>query len=251
MIDTIVRDSSIMNNFRHEHVLVVMAICVGFRKEPWIVLPYMSNGDLRSYIKDKSKNFTARQLLQLAQQVAGGMAYLSNLNFVHRELAARNCLLDENLTVKVSDFGLTTELHEIEYFSNNASKFVRLPIKWMAIESLENFLFTTKSDVWSYGVLLWELMTRGVVPYPDLPPQQITSFLNSGKRLKKPKYCPPNVYAMMNDCWLEIPERRPTFTDLVNRLEVLLNPPKRRRVSQKEDDEPLYINARDNLSPSL
>lgn len=91
-LDAFIRETAIMNNFKHDNVLNILAICLGHHKEPWVVLPLMTNGDLRTFIKDKTKTFTARQLLQMAQQVAGGMAYLSSLDFVHRELCARNCL---------------------------------------------------------------------------------------------------------------------------------------------------------------
>lgn len=237
-MDSMIRDSAIMNNFKHLNVLTLVAFSIGPHKQPWLVLPYMRNGDLKSHVKDKSKTFTARELLTLAQKVAGGMAYLANLNFVHRDLCSSNCLLDEQLEVKISDFGLSTELQQRIYHDNNNEKYDKLAIKWMSIESLENFVFTSKSDVWSYGVLLWELMTRGVTPYPDILPTHLPSFLRSGRRLKKPKYCPNNVFLMMGECWNEVPERRPTFTDLVNRLELLLNPPKKRGA----EEEPLYIN---------
>ncbi|ESO08015.1 hypothetical protein HELRODRAFT_133636, partial [Helobdella robusta] len=221
-IEGFLKEGIIMKNFTHDHVLSLLGLCLGYKKEPMVVLPFMANGDLRSYVKDKKRSFTARQLLHLAQQVAEGMSYLASLNFIHRDLAARNCMIDDKSQVKVADFGLSHQLHDSEYYSSKNRK-AKLPIKWMALESLENYVFTVKSDVWSFGVLLWELMTRGVTPYPDVDVFETRNYLASGRRLYKPKFCPENVYQVMMECWQETPERRPTFTDLVNRLEVLLN----------------------------
>ncbi|KAK2152664.1 hypothetical protein LSH36_322g03037 [Paralvinella palmiformis] len=239
LVTSFLEEGVVMKKFDHPHVLRLLGVGVGDKDEPMVIIPYMSNGDLRSYVRNKEKSFTARQLLQLAQQVAKGMAYLASLNFVHRDLAARNCMIDETNTVKVADFGLSKNLYEKDYYSSTRDRKTKLPVKWMALESLEEFRFTIKSDVWSFGVLMWELMTRGTTPYPDVDVFDLRTFLAEGRRLPKPKYCPEHVYTIMTDCWSRYPENRPTFADLVNRLELLLNPPKKR---QSDSHEPMYVN---------
>src|SRR5688572_26042200 len=123
------------------------------------------------------------------------MEYLSSKNCIHRDLAARNCMLDENYIVNVSDFGLSRDIHEREYY--RMSNIRPLPIKWMPPESIENCFFNVKTDVWSYGVLLWELMTRGEVPFRGLSADELIVKLRSGQRLAQPQYCPNSVYKIL------------------------------------------------------
>lgn len=241
-IESFLAEGVIMKDFNHPHILRLLGMSIDERGNPMVILPYMANGDLRSYVKDKTRSFTARQLLRLAQQVAEGMAYLASLNFIHRDLAARNCMIDDVMTVKVADFGLARCLYQKEYYSSREHK-GKMPIKWMALESLEDLIFTTKSDVWSFGVLLWELMTRCMTPYPDVDVFDIRNYLASGQRLRQPKYCPDSIYKIMCDCWHAKPEKRPSFIDLVNQLELLLNPPSKKRFPL-DGGEPMYMNIR-------
>ena len=145
------------------------------------------------------------------------MEYLSSLKFVHRDLAARNCMLDDDSTVKVADFGLSRDVYEREYYSSDNKK-TKLPVKWMSPESLEKGTYNTKTDVWSYGVLVWELLTRGVTPYPDVDNWDILNYLKRGRRMPCPSHCPPEIYLVLLKCWSENPKDRPTFGELVHEI---------------------------------
>lgn len=206
-----------MRDFEHDNVLALIGVTFDSSGLPMVITPFMLYGDLRSYISDEASSPTVKELIDFGTQVAKGMAYLSNLKFVHRDLAARNCMLDENLTVKVADFGLSRDIYERDYYSSDNKK-TKLPVKWMAIESLEKCIYNTKTDVWSYGVLLWELMTRGVVPYPDVDNFDLFSYLKEGRRMLRPRYCPLILYKIMLSCWEENPAQRPTFDELVSKV---------------------------------
>lgn len=206
-----------MRDFEHDNVLALIGVTFDSSGLPMVITPFMLYGDLRSYISDEASSPTVKELIDFGTQVAEGMAYLSNLKFVHRDLAARNCMLDENLRVKVADFGLSRDIYERDYYSSDNKK-TKLPVKWMALESLEKCIYNTKTDVWSYGVLLWELMTRGVVPYPDVDNFDLFSYLKEGRRMLRPRYCPLILYKIMWSCWEENPSQRPTFDELVSRV---------------------------------
>lgn len=203
-----------MKDFAHENVLALIGVTFDSRGSPMVITPFMKYGDLKSYISDEAASPTVKELIDFGTQIAKGMAYLSGLRFVHRDLAARNCMLDENLTVKVADFGLSRDIYEDDYYSSDNRK-TKLPVKWMALESLEKSIYNTKTDVWSYGILLWELMTRGVTPYPDVDNFDIFSYLKEGRRMLRPRYCPVLLYKIMLSCWDELPAKRPTFPELV------------------------------------
>jgi len=130
-------------------------------------------------------------------------------------------MLDEDLTVKVADFGLSRDIYESSYYSSENKK-TKLPVKWMALESLEKGQYSTKSDVWSYGVVLWELMTRGICPYPDVDNWDIVRYLKLGRRMPQPSFCPDTLYEIMLRCWLEDSHQRPSFTSLVDEIKLLI-----------------------------
>ncbi|XP_065662146.1 tyrosine-protein kinase receptor torso isoform X3 [Hydra vulgaris] len=170
---------------------------------------------------NESKLITQDDLLSFAWQVASGMEYLSTLKLVHRDLAARNILIGTNNNVKISDFGLTRNVSdELIYMSKKTR---RLPVKWMSIEALSNQVFTIYSDVWSYGVVLFEIVTLGGTPYPTISNRELLNLLKSGYRMEKPQNCSETMYDIMLHCWNEDPLQRPNFTELREHLENIIS----------------------------
>lgn len=189
-----------------------------------IVTEFMEGGSLDKFLKDHEGKLTPLQLIGMVRGVSSGMLYLSSMNFIHRDLAARNVLVGENMACKVSDFGLSRELEDnpdSEYQTQGG----KIPIRWTAPEAIRYRKFSSSSDVWSYGIVLWEAMSFGERPYWDWNNFEVMDRVEGGYRLPAPMKCPKIVHAIMMDCWDKDRFRRPNFEEIVKRLDELIRAP--------------------------
>ncbi|CAL8067999.1 unnamed protein product [Calicophoron daubneyi] len=200
-------------NFCHPHIVRLIGIAV--RSYPiMIVMEYVPGGSLLTYLRKHKNALPLNTLLVMASDAASGMAYLESKNCIHRDLAARNCLVTQSGRLKIADFGMSREEHIYELSDHHG----QIPIKWTAPEALITGRYTTKCDVWSYGVLLWEIFTFGDVPYRSWSNPQTREMVGSGYRLPAPELMPSLIRKHMNDCWQTDPQRRPTFAELARSL---------------------------------
>lgn len=211
-------EAIIMRKCRHEKLVPLYGVCS--QGEPLLIITeFMCNGSLLDYLRNNrdSKNLKLPDLMDIAAQIADGMSYLEKMKLVHRDLAARNILVGENNTVKVADFGLARVLEDT-YVAKHGSKF---PVKWCALESALYGRFSEKSDVWSFGIVLFEIVTYGQIPYAGMQNKEVIDRIQTGYRMAKPTNfdCPDAVYNIMLECWQSIPDKRPTFEFLATFFE--------------------------------
>lgn len=210
----LMKEAKMMANLDNEHIVRMIGVCK--MTSVMLVLELASLGQLNKYLKKSQLSMS--NVLELMHQVAKGMAYLESKNYVHRDLAARNVLLVDEHHAKISDFGMSKALgFDNQYYK--AQEAGKWPIKWYAPECIFFFKFDSKSDVWSYGVTMWEATSYGDKPYRGLKGSQIIELIDQGQRLEKPPNCPSNVFDIMNRCWKRLPEERPTFSQLVTLVE--------------------------------
>ncbi|XP_048648728.1 fibroblast growth factor receptor 1 isoform X10 [Marmota marmota marmota] len=216
---------------KHKNIINLLGACT--QDGPlYVIVEYASKGNLREFLQARrppgleycynpshnpEEQLSSKDLVSCAYQVARGMEYLASKKCIHRDLAARNVLVTEDNVMKIADFGLARDIHHIDYYKKTTNG--RLPVKWMAPEALFDRIYTHQSDVWSFGVLLWEIFTLGGSPYPGVPVEELFKLLKEGHRMDKPSNCTNELYMMMRDCWHAVPSQRPTFKQLVEDLD--------------------------------
>ncbi|KAM6956473.1 fibroblast growth factor receptor 2 isoform 2-T2 [Aplochiton taeniatus] len=219
---------------KHKNIINLLGACT--QDGPlYVIVEYASKGNLREYLRARrppgmeysydigrvsDEQLTFKDLVSCTYQVARGMEYLASQKCIHRDLAARNVLVTESNFMKIADFGLARDVHNIDYYKKTTNG--RLPVKWMAPEALFDRVYTHHSDVWSFGVLMWEIFTLGGSPYPGIPVEELFKLLKEGHRMDKPSNCTNELYMMMKDCWHAISSHRPTFKQLVEDLDRIL-----------------------------
>ncbi|XP_041336701.1 BDNF/NT-3 growth factors receptor isoform X2 [Pyrgilauda ruficollis] len=224
------REAELLTNLQHEHIVKFYGVCV--EGDPLImVFEYMKHGDLNKFLRahgpdaglmaegNRPAELTQSQMLHIAQQIASGMVYLASQHFVHRDLATRNCLVGENLLVKIGDFGMSRDVYSTDYY--RVGGHTMLPIRWMPPESIMYRKFTTESDVWSLGVVLWEIFTYGKQPWYQLSNNEVIECITQGRVLQRPRTCPKEVYDLMLGCWQREPHMRLNIKEIHSLLQNL------------------------------
>ncbi|KFP57868.1 Cytoplasmic tyrosine-protein kinase BMX, partial [Cathartes aura] len=213
--DEFIEEAQTMMRLNHPKLVRLYGVCS--KSYPiYLVTEYMPNGCLLSYLRSHGKELQPLQLLEICYDVCDAMAFLESCQFIHRDLAARNCLVDSNLTVKVSDFGMTRYVLDDLYVSSLGTKF---PVKWSAPEVFHYTKFSSKSDVWAFGILMWEVFTLGKQPYELYDNRQVIEKVSQGYRLYRPQLVSDIIYQIMYNCWHELPEKRPAFYQLLSFFE--------------------------------
>ncbi|XP_022434657.1 ephrin type-A receptor 1 isoform X1 [Delphinapterus leucas] len=212
------REATIMGQFNHPHILHLEGV-VTKRKPIMIITEFMQNGALDAFLREREDQLVPGQLVAMLQGIASGMNYLSDHSYVHRDLAARNILVSQDLCCKVSDFGLTRLLDNFD--GTYETQGGKIPIRWTAPEAIAHRIFTTASDVWSFGIVMWEVLSFGDKPYGEMSNQEVMKSIEDGYRLPPPVDCPARLYELMKNCWAHDCAHRPPFHQLKAQLEHL------------------------------
>uniref|UniRef100_A0A667XQT8 receptor protein-tyrosine kinase n=1 Tax=Myripristis murdjan TaxID=586833 RepID=A0A667XQT8_9TELE len=244
-------EASIMGQFQHPNIIhlegIITASC-----PVMILTEFMENGALDSFLRLNDSQFTPIQLVGMLRGIASGMKYLAEMSYVHRDLAARNILINSNLVCKVSDFGLSRFLQENSsdptYTSSLGGK---IPIRWTAPEAIAFRKFTSASDVWSYGIVMWEVMSFGERPYWDMSNQDVINAIEQDYRLPPPPDCPTHLHQLMLDCWQKERSARPRFSEIVSALDKLIRNPASLKIVAQEGAGPSYPLLDQRATPSL
>ncbi|KAM8860721.1 insulin-like growth factor 1a receptor [Synchiropus picturatus] len=222
-------EASVMKEFNCHHVVRLLGV-VSQGQPTLVIMELMTRGDLKSHLRSLRKENATTQVLpplkkmiQMTGEIADGMAYLNANKFVHRDLAARNCMVAEDFTVKIGDFGMTRDIYETDYYRKGGKGL--LPVRWMSPESLKDGVFTTMSDVWSFGVVLWEIATLAEQPYQGMSNEQVLRFVMEGGLLDKPDNCPDMLFELMRMCWQYNPKMRPSFLEIISSIKDEMEPP--------------------------
>ena len=217
-----IKEAIHMSQFNHPNILTLLGVC--FDKEPLcLIFEYMDLGDLNNYLRKNaisssrsSSCLTSQQLVDMAINIAAGLEYLALRRFVHRDLATRNCLVNEKLFVKISDFGLSKDVYSRDYYKLGDKSV--LPIRWMPPEAILFSTFSAQSDVWSLGIVLWEIFSSGTQPYCALSNEEVVERITNRHVLRCPSGCPKDLYHLMVRCWTSEPNERPTASEVYTYL---------------------------------
>ncbi|XP_074842708.1 focal adhesion kinase 1 isoform X4 [Carettochelys insculpta] len=206
-----------MRQFDHPHIVKLIGVIT--ENPVWIIMELCTLGELRSFLQVRKYSLDLASLILYAYQLSTALAYLESKRFVHRDIAARNVLVSSTDCVKLGDFGLSRYMEDSTYYKASKGK---LPIKWMAPESINFRRFTSASDVWMFGVCMWEILMHGVKPFQGVKNNDVIGRIENGERLPMPPNCPPTLYSLMTKCWAYDPSRRPRFTELKTQLSTIL-----------------------------
>ncbi|KAG7511076.1 ALK tyrosine kinase receptor-like [Solea senegalensis] len=257
-------EALIMSKFSHDNIVRCIGVSLNILPR-FILLELMTGGDMKSFLRQnrpragQTSSLTMRELLQMARDIACGCRYLEENHFIHRDIAARNCLLTcpgPDRVAKIGDFGMARDIYRASYYRKGGR--AMLPVKWMPPEAFMEGIFTCKTDTWSFGVLLWEILSLGYMPYPCKTNQEVLEFVTSGGRMDPPKGCPGPVYRIMTQCWQHCPEHRPNFSTILERInyctqdpDVINTPLPVEYSPNTEDDGGTVIRPSDHTSTSL